>query len=316
MTNKQIHTSALHGLNQKFTSGERGVMLGVPGMLTHRTIKPGRPVELFFRQIFKTDGRSIDGYGPGAVISATICFDDECGNGHNTFSITADVVTPASKRKGDIEAGGCLHKDIERVFPELAPLIKWHLCSTDGPMHGIANAIYHASNRDHHGCLAGEPWAWNDAVKFGNNPMTHRLNYKFAEFLRDAAPYDFEVIGFAHEDVKTFGTQYTFGGFGDSWYECPFDDEQKALNFLFALQHCKPAFVRIPSQFGEGKARDLDAARRCAIWPDATDEELCADEETLTAALNARMPALIEAFKADMLRAGFMWSADSVGVQS
>lgn len=84
----------------------------------------------------------VAGYGKGAVLTATVRYNDECGNGHNTFSVTADVVTPASKRRGDIEAGGCLHEDIARAFPELAPLIRWHLCSSDGPMHYVANTLY------------------------------------------------------------------------------------------------------------------------------------------------------------------------------
>lgn len=312
-------TIKTHGLEQPFSDmQDRAEVLGVSGRWTHRTIKPGRPVTLFFKQIFKTDARPIKGYGEGATISAELRFDDECGNGHNTFSITADVTIP-SKRKsngyyGRVDvAGGCLHEDIARVFPELAPLIKWHLVSTDGPMHYVANTTYHASNRDHHGCLAGEPWAWNDAVRFGDNPITHKLGHKFAAFLRDAAPYDFEVIAIEYGPDSTgykFGPKYTFGGFADRWHECPFDSEQKALGFLTALQRCSPQFLKIPSQFGEGKARNLNAARECAVWPEATDAELCADKETLTAALNARLPALIEAFKADMLRAGFMWSAD------
>jgi len=86
--------------------------------------------------------RAISGYGPGAVITATVRHDDECSNGHNTFSITADVVTPASRRRNDIEAGGCLHEDIARVFPELAPFIKWHLTSTDEPLHYVENTMY------------------------------------------------------------------------------------------------------------------------------------------------------------------------------
>lgn len=91
----------------------------------------------------KTIGpRPIAGYGKGAEITARLRYDDECGNGHNTFSITADVVTPASRRRNDIEAGGCLHEDIARVFPELEPYIKWHLTSSDGPMHYIANTLY------------------------------------------------------------------------------------------------------------------------------------------------------------------------------
>jgi hypothetical protein len=38
-----------------------------------------------------------------------------------------------------------MHEELAVVFPELAHLTKWHLVSTDGPMHYIANTTYHAS---------------------------------------------------------------------------------------------------------------------------------------------------------------------------
>lgn len=62
---------------------------------------------------------------------------------------------------------------------------------------------------------------------------------------------------------------------------------------------------------GEGKARDLDAARRVAIWPDATDAELSAEPDELRAALAARLPALLADFRAMIDASGFAWSAES-----
>lgn len=82
--------------------------------------------------------RPISGWGYVATITAHIRFDDRCGNGHNTFSITATV-----REEGRRDVGGCLHDDVARCFPALAPFIKFHLCSTDGPMHYIANTVYH-----------------------------------------------------------------------------------------------------------------------------------------------------------------------------
>lgn len=77
------------------------------------------------------------------MLTAHVRYDDSCGNGHNSFAITGDVVTPASKRRNGIEAGGMLHEEIERVFPELAPYLKWHLTGSDGPMHYVANTLWH-----------------------------------------------------------------------------------------------------------------------------------------------------------------------------
>ncbi|MCK4500737.1 hypothetical protein KAU11_09565 [Candidatus Babeliales bacterium] len=70
-------------------------------------------------------------------------YDDNCGNGHNSFAITADI------RSGTrLDACGCCHDDIIKHAPKYAHLIKWHLCSSDGPMHYIANTVY---NADQHG---------------------------------------------------------------------------------------------------------------------------------------------------------------------
>jgi hypothetical protein len=83
--------------------------------------------------------RFIAGWGKNAQIKATVRYDDECGNGHNSFSITGEIYIPSRR---DCEACGCLHEEIARVFPELAPFIKWHLTSSDAPMYYIENTLY------------------------------------------------------------------------------------------------------------------------------------------------------------------------------
>src|SRR5215472_1957083 len=88
--------------------------------------------------------RAIAGWGHNAQIKAEVRYDDECGNGHNTFSITGEIYIPGRR---DCESCGCLHEEIAKAFPELAPFIKWHLFSTDGPMHYVANTVYFASER-------------------------------------------------------------------------------------------------------------------------------------------------------------------------
>lgn len=74
--------------------------------------------------------------------------DDECGNGHNTFAITADLYEKTKHGAWVWRSGGCLHDEITQWVQDLAPFIKWHLCSTDGPLHYIANSIYHANDKD------------------------------------------------------------------------------------------------------------------------------------------------------------------------
>jgi len=80
--------------------------------------------------------RDFPGHGAGKVV---IRYDDRCRNGFNTFSITVD-----SWARNAGAFGGCFHDAIRETFPEYAELIKWHLVSTDGPLHYIANTVYHA----------------------------------------------------------------------------------------------------------------------------------------------------------------------------
>ena len=96
------------------------------------------------KQEIKKTGYKAD----GTKVVATIRHDDRCGNGHNTFSITADVWYPEDIRKREPSCCGCCHNDVAEAIPELEPYLKWHLCSTDGPMHYVANTVYLAGDRD------------------------------------------------------------------------------------------------------------------------------------------------------------------------
>lgn len=89
----------------------------------------------------------------GDLVVAEVRHDDGCGNGHNTFSITGEVYDRHSR----LDMCGCLHDTIAVNFPQLAPFIKWHLCSTDGPMHYIANALYWAGQSGYCNGKADDP---------------------------------------------------------------------------------------------------------------------------------------------------------------
>jgi len=147
------------------------------------------------------------------------------------------------------------------------------------------------------------------------NPIKHQLRSAFAKWLESCIPlhgearFDFEVLPFDHADRKTYGTKYTFGGFADKWHECPFNTEQEALDFLCALQTCNPRFVNVATAWGEGKARDLEAARASAVWPDASDAELSVEPDVLKLVLAKRLPHLIANLRQDMIGAGFMWTS-------
>lgn len=60
---------------------------------------------------------------------------------------------------------------------------------------------------------------------------------------------------------------------------------------------------------GEGKERQLDAARACAIWPEATDEQLMLPKEDLKKLLDARLPKLLEDFRHIVESCGLKWEA-------
>ncbi len=82
-------------------------------------------------------------------ITVKLRYDDECDNGYNTFSITG-TIGELSEYTGRYHTviSGCIHKEIEKYFPELKHLIKWHLCSSDGPLHYIANTRYWVSKNN------------------------------------------------------------------------------------------------------------------------------------------------------------------------
>lgn len=246
-------------------------------------------------------------------IRALVRHDDECGNGHNSFSITGEIERKKDNGQWYWQAGGCLHDEIAKHFPELAPFIKWHLTDTTGPMHYIANTLYHAGNRDCYGLLKGEIRSYKKTVKFKGFPFTFDMRGK-SEFLKwlEALKFgkragDFEILEVEHgkeKDGYKFAPKYTFSGFPvKEWHRCPFDDRQEAEQWKTALLTIPFEIVKTPDAWGEGKERDLNAARACAVWPEATDAELCSPD--LKAKLEARLPAMLKQFKKDVESLGF-----------
>jgi hypothetical protein len=78
-------------------------------------------------------------------IRATYGIDRDFGKRNNQapyFSITGETESSARNGRWVEHSGGCSHEQIAKHFPELEPLIKWHLTSTEGPMHYEANALY------------------------------------------------------------------------------------------------------------------------------------------------------------------------------
>ena len=243
-------------------------------------------------------------------LTVTIRHDDECGNGHNSFSICGDLYeNPLGEHIQKPQgwhwvSGGQITKDIIRFFPDLAPLLKWHLCSTDGPMHYVANSIYHASDKDCWGKRKGEPKSFETVVRFLDVPISHKLPQKFVAWLQSLENLDDLTIAPVHHktDPKTFKPKYTFSPYSlDTWHTCPFDTEQEAVEWQDALRYYNPQFVSTPTAWGEGKDPDLAAARSCAIWPEAELADFTEEK------LLARLPALMADFKAAVESLGLVY---------
>lgn len=86
-------------------------------------------------------------------LTATVRYDDECKNGHNSFAITGAQYVKAKNGVWMEDSFGCMHDTIAARFPELAPFIKWHLTSSDGPMYYLENTLYHVLEH-------GPTYAW------------------------------------------------------------------------------------------------------------------------------------------------------------
>lgn len=297
-------------------------ILGVPGTL--KVLIP-KTEQLWKQQKWISEERVITFQGEKIRVVAEVRYDDDCGNKHNSFAITGhgwDVGSRYDKSRRDWDFGGCIHEQIAKAFPELEPLIKGHLMSNDSPMHYVANTVYHASNL-HNGKAKGEPNSWEERIKFGDFPITFSVAGGFLKWLKAALEHrkttqkgnphrkDFQVVEVPY--VKTvadnyeFKPKYSFDDFTTVWHQCPFDSKAEALEWQTAILTCGIEVVKIVTGYSKGKERNLDAARRCANWPEATDEQLCLPADELTKLLEARLPAMVAEFKAAIEGAGLLW---------
>lgn len=192
-----------------------------------------------------------------------IRYDDECGNGHNTFSITGNI-----RCNGLEDRCGCVHDEIAKHAPHLAHLIKWHLVSSDGPMHYIANVTYHASDRDYNGLRKGEK---KQLLHGEKTPVWQRV-------LKD---WQGELV-----TVNS-----------NNWIHAENPPPKEELTAYW-----EPVYIE-----GEGKEREFAHARSSAVWPEATDEQLSLPKEELEKLLLARHPALMAEFKKTMEDLGFTY---------
>lgn len=303
-------------------------ILGVPGRMMRNANNERRAKGLFDQQKWVSNWKEYTVRGSSYRIKAIVQLQDDCRNGHNTFHLMCDIQEVERGRWVDC-GGGSDHESVAKHFPALSPLAKWHGTSTDGPLHYIANTVYHAGDRDSNRKRKGEPWAWDIRVRFGNFPISLAIKREFLKWLLavsehndttlktnphrvgDLEPVPVAYVATADRDYK-FGPKYTVRGYDVKWHECPFDSETEAREFCQAFNTMSMEVVRTPTLFSDGKERNLDAARSCAVWLDATDEELMVEPEELKAKLEARHPALMEAFRTDMTAAGLLLAVPDV----
>jgi hypothetical protein len=275
----------------------------------------------------KLTKKQVKTYGPKFYIErgsqfrivAEVRYDDECGNGHNSFGITATIDQKWGNQWRDY-SGGCCHDKVIKHFPELAPFIKWHLTGSDGPMHYVANTLWHAGNRDCNGRTKSERYHVKGheekRIVFGDFPISFEFKEKgFVQFIEATTDWTkAEPVAVEHPPEEKsnykFAPKWTIKGFDCEWYQCPFDRQEEAQDFIKACQMFTPRIVVFQEKYtriGEGKERDLNAARHCAVWPEATDEQLCSEPEALKAMLLERLPALLAEFKTAVESLGFVF---------
>lgn len=257
-------------------------------------------------QKIKVERRKINFWGENCYIYPTIRYDDECGNGHNTFSITCDI----KNTSGGWQAGGCLHDEFANAYPEYAHLIKWHLCSSNEPLYYLENTLYHANTSTSSKYKAGEPNKWEKRLKFKDSNIAFKFDEDFLKFLdENKKSKNFEVVEVAYsgKDDYSYSPNYSFKNFACDWYNAPFKYKVKAEEFKQGINSKDFEIVEIVTGYQEGKEPDYDACRACAIWLDASDDEFKCSQEELKQKLIDRLPKLMEEFKKDIEALGFTY---------
>lgn len=260
------------------------------------------------------------------IFTVTLRFDDQCGNRYQNFSATCWY-------GGENGGGGANHELIVEHFPELEPLMKWHLSSTKAAS-GIGNALFFAGNLDCSGRAAGQPRAWQDMVQVDGCPIPFpvdtysgvwkwiRQQYEFnvnlahhysltqAKKNPDYRVFKVRQLDYLKEGERvSYAPKYCFEGSpADAWYKAAFDQREVAEGFAEALNRQIITFTKAPRDWSKGKEREFDLARRAAIWPDASEEVLSLPKDELRAVLEGRELILMQEFKQAMtVDCGFEW---------
>jgi hypothetical protein len=146
------------------------------------------------------------------VLVVNVRYDDQCNNGHNTFSITADLydrgfirgetsIVHSNGKKYYLGSCGCLHDEVKKHFPDLSRAIDFHLCSSDGPLYYIENSLYHFENNDINGIQSCSIWPEFSAIDFEYYYNQDEFKTKLQERLPSLMEEFYQI-------VTSFGFQY------------------------------------------------------------------------------------------------------------
>jgi hypothetical protein len=217
------------------------------------------PSVITYDQKKKFRAEYTDDNGDACVLVANVRYDDNCRNGHNSFAITGSLYDRTERIPGEsytvnadgkklwLGSCGCIHEDIARRIPELEHYVKWHLVSSDGPMHYIADSMYYAK---------AIPKEQGQYFAYYREPMTGAKN----------------LLEIVNEETKS-KLDARHGG-------------------AMSYEPCYNSMAKEPN---------LEAARACAVWPDARLEDFTVMK------LQARLPALMEDFQRDVEALGFIY---------
>lgn len=131
--------------------------------------------------------------------------DYKLGNKRNSFGVTLDVynetdasdedvITTPSGQRFYLSACGCQNDLVKAHFPDYAHFIKWHLMMADGPMHYIANTVYHANCCNLEAARRSAMWPEADLEQLQNaDALLARLPDLMIRFKADV-----EALGFTY----------------------------------------------------------------------------------------------------------------------
>lgn len=218
-------------------------------------------------ELFRSEQFSARSIGPYQIVVMASWADDP-KNGSNTFYCKHKVVMADSDRESENLCIDDAPRAIRASIPvALIDLLKWNGCHSFGPWYYFENVVFLAGDRDCNGLRVGER---RQIVNGRTKELAwHRVGI-------DAEGNEVELHRlekYADGDIPPVETMTL------AW--------------------------RPWCRVGEGKVRELDAARDIAIWPDATNEQLCSP--ALPDLLKERLPALLVEFRAVIEGLGFVW---------